>query len=318
MTKTLKIAMMAALIAAGSAGTAAAAEKVRVLKSAAICFCFMPLDFGKELGIWQKRGIDIEIGSTGGDARVQQAMVSDSIDIGMGSGPGLGLLSKGVPAKGIMAIVDRPAGMALIVLPNSPIQTAAQLKGKKIGVTTGGSLTDWLARKAIESAGLAKGDAQILPLGDLSSNAAALTSGSSDAMVYGSEAGYSMQADGKGKVIMTFDRVVPKFIAHVVFVTDKMRTERPQVVKQFVEGWFEVVAYMRENRAETVAFAEKSLKLKPGVGGMIYDVVMPQMSKDGKFSEAALDILNQSFLDLGILPAKVNFNTLIDTQFLPK
>jgi len=318
MRKVLRTACLAAALAVTMTGAAQAAEKLRVIRSAAICFCFMPAEFGKELGIWQKHGIELDITSTGGDARVQQAIVAGTADIGLGSGAGFALVSKGVPAKAVAAIFYRPSGMALIVPKASAIAAPADLKGKKIGVTTGGSLTDWLARKAIESGGLPKGAAQIVPLGDLSSNLAALMSGSSDAMVYGAEAGYSLEVEGTGKVIATFDKIVPNFIAHTIFATDKLRREKPELVRNFVAGWLEVIAYMRAHKAETIAFAEKTLKLKPGVAPLVYDSNMPQMTIDGSFPDEALEILNQSYIDLGILPAKIDMGTVIDRQFLPK
>jgi ABC-type nitrate/sulfonate/bicarbonate transport system substrate-binding protein len=318
MSKALKAVLVAAVIAIGPTAAVQAAEKLRVVKSAAICFCFLPADLGKELGVWEKRGLDLEITSAAGEARMQQAMVAGSADIGLGGGPGLGILSKGVPAKSVAAIFYRPSGMALIVPKGTDIAKTADLKGKKIGVTTGGSLTDWLARKALENGGLKTSDAQIVPLGDLSSNTAALTSGSSQAMVYGAEAGYSLQVDGTAKVLTTFDNIVTDFIAHAIFAPDKLRQEKPEAIRQFVAGWLEVIQYMRDHKAETIAFAEKTLQLKPGVAELIYNSNMPQMTKDGSFPEAALETLNQSFVDLGILPAKIDVNSVIDRQFLPK
>ena len=38
---------------------------------------------------FKNNGLDIEISAFGGDARVQQAMAADAIDIGLGSGPGV-------------------------------------------------------------------------------------------------------------------------------------------------------------------------------------------------------------------------------------
>lgn len=318
MTKLMKTAVLAALLAAGAAGTATAADKIRILKSAAVCICFLPADLGNELGTWKKYGIEVEIGSAGGEAKVQQAMVSDSVDVALGSGAGLALVSKGVPAKAVGVIVHGPAGMSLIVPNDSPIKSEADLKGKKIGVTTGGSLTDWLARKAMEKGGLGKGDAQILPLGDLSSNLAALNSGSSDALVYGSEAGYSLEVEGKHKVLLTFDKVVPTFITNVVFITDKNIKERPDVVRKFVTGWYEIVTWMKAHPKETGEFADKTLKLKPGVGEKVMQVLGPELAADGKFRDKELEVLNQSYVDLGILPAKIDLSKVIDTQFLPK
>ena len=55
----------------------------------------MPADIGVRTGIFKKHGLDLEISSFGGDARIQQAMAADGIDIGLGSGPGLAFIVKG-------------------------------------------------------------------------------------------------------------------------------------------------------------------------------------------------------------------------------
>ena len=84
----------------------ACAETVRVGKAGRDAFSFVPADVGQRTGIFNKHGLDLETSSFGGDARVQQAMAADGIDIGLGSGPGLAFVVKGSPVKGIAAFAD--------------------------------------------------------------------------------------------------------------------------------------------------------------------------------------------------------------------
>src|SRR5262249_26084153 len=110
---TPKFALLAALCAALAAP--AAAETVRVGKAGRDAFSVVPADVGAQTGIFKKHGIDVEISSFGGDARVQQAMTADGIDVGLGSGPGLAFVVKGSPVKGIAAMADPPLTFALVV-----------------------------------------------------------------------------------------------------------------------------------------------------------------------------------------------------------
>ena len=57
----------------------------------------MPLDVGVRTGIFKTHGLDIEIANFGGDAKLQQAMAADGIDIALGSGPGSPSSSKARP-----------------------------------------------------------------------------------------------------------------------------------------------------------------------------------------------------------------------------
>ena len=77
---------------------AGAAEKLRVGKAVAFAWTFTPLDVGMQTGIFAKHGVEIEASAFNGDARMQQGLTSDSIDIGIGSGPGMAFMVKGVPA----------------------------------------------------------------------------------------------------------------------------------------------------------------------------------------------------------------------------
>lgn len=54
----------------------------------------MPVDVGVEAGLFKKHNLDIQIANFSGEARTQQGMAADSIDIALGSGPGLVSLSR--------------------------------------------------------------------------------------------------------------------------------------------------------------------------------------------------------------------------------
>src|SRR5688572_26013223 len=118
---------------------AGAQEKLRVGKAVAFAWTFSPLDIGMQTGIFGKHGIEVEASAFNGDARMQQGLTSDSIDIGIGSGPGMAFMVKGVPAKAVGAMAGVPRNMAVMVGYDSSIKTVDDLKGKKLGVTTVGS-----------------------------------------------------------------------------------------------------------------------------------------------------------------------------------
>src|SRR5207245_5193678 len=80
---------------------ASAAEKLRVGKAVAFAWTFTPLDVGIQTGIFAKHGLEIEASAFSGDARLQQGLASDSIDVGIGSGPGMAFMVNGEQAKAV-------------------------------------------------------------------------------------------------------------------------------------------------------------------------------------------------------------------------
>src|SRR5215510_15237245 len=111
--------------------SASAAETLRVGKAVPEAFSFVPLDIGMRKGFFAKQGLDIEAIAFTGDARMQQAMASDSLDIALGSGPAMAFIVKGAPVKAVAAMAGPPLLLAIVVRPDGP-KTAAELKGKKI------------------------------------------------------------------------------------------------------------------------------------------------------------------------------------------
>src|SRR5262249_44308140 len=124
---------------------ASAQEKLRVGKAVAEAFAFLPLDVGVREGIFKRHGLDVEITSFGGGARLQQALAADSIDMGGSAGPELALLERGARVKGGAMPFGPPVYLMLLVRADGPVRTAADLKGRKIGVSSARSLTGWLA-----------------------------------------------------------------------------------------------------------------------------------------------------------------------------
>ncbi len=134
------LACGAMLLLAAALAPAGAAEKLRVAKVVPFAWTFTPLDIGMQTGIFLKHGLDIEASASAGDAKLQQLLTAGSVDIGIGSGPGMAFAVKGVPAKAVAAMYGLPRNMAVTVGYDSAVKTVDDLKGKKLGCTTVGSL----------------------------------------------------------------------------------------------------------------------------------------------------------------------------------
>src|ERR1700688_2585064 len=142
--RALAALLLTVMVCAASA--AGAADKVRVGKSVSQPFAFAPVEIGTAEGIWAKHNLEVETVIFAGDAKLQQGMVANSVDFGLGSGAAMGFLARGVPAKAVGALANEPLSMGLIVGASPDIQKPGDLKGKKIGVTTNGSPRYLVAR----------------------------------------------------------------------------------------------------------------------------------------------------------------------------
>src|SRR5262249_13440547 len=156
------------------ASDVASAETLRVGKAGREAFSFVPADVGQRTGIFKRHGVEIEISNFGGDARLQQAMAADGIDIALGSGPGLAFLVKGSRAKGSAAMAGPPLLFALVVRNDDTIKSADDLKGHKVGVSTVGSVTSWIITEVSRQKGWGVDGMTQVPIGDDANRIAAL------------------------------------------------------------------------------------------------------------------------------------------------
>ena len=278
-----------------------AAETLRVLKVVPFAWTFTPLDVGMQTGIFAKHGLEIEASASAGDAKMQQALTADSVDIGIGSGPGMAFMAKGVPAKGVAAMAGVPRNMAVMVGYNSPIKTVDDLKGKKLGCTTVGSLTHWIGDRINQKKGWGSSGISIVPIGGMPPARAAIKTGQIDGYIGALEVGYSLEESKEWRVITTATPFVDSFITHVIFATNKVVAEKPEAVRAFLNGWFETIAYMKANKDKSVEITAKVLNLSPAVIGRAYDEQIGIFSMDGAFDPKAVAALKESFIEMGLL-----------------
>jgi ABC-type nitrate/sulfonate/bicarbonate transport system substrate-binding protein len=299
-------------------GVSAHAETLKVGKAGGTAFSFVPVDVGIAAGIFKKHGLDIEIASFGGDAKVQQAMAAGSIDIGLGGGPGLAFVAKGSPVKGIAAMAGPPLLFTMVVRDDGSVKTVDDLKGRKVGISTVGSVTEWITREVSRHKGWGYDGMTPIQVGGDAARVAALKAKSIDAAIINLAVALNYEKQAGGRIILRFGELVKDFHIHVIYGTDAAIAAKPDALRRFLAGWFESIAYMRTHKAETVKIAGPVMGTDPATSASIYDELMPMFSDDGRFNPKAVAALRQSFVDMKTLPQAPDMSKLYTEAFLPK
>jgi ABC-type nitrate/sulfonate/bicarbonate transport system substrate-binding protein len=313
----LPAAVLISILCALSGISAATAETLRVGKAGREAFSFVPADISARTSIFGRHGLDLEISSFGGDARLQQAMAADGIDVALGSGPGLAFIVKGSPAKGIAAMAGPPLLFALVVRADGSVATVDDLKGRKIGVSTVGSVTSWIISEVSRQQGWGYDGMSQVPIGDDANRIAALKTKSIDAAIVNLAQALNFVQRGDGKVLLRFGELVKDFHIHVIFATDKAIAQKPVALRAFLKGWLETIAFMRKDKAATVAIAGEVMGTDPATTSAIYDELMPMFSDTGRFDPRALAVLRKSFVEMKTLAEEPDMGKLYTEAFLP-
>jgi ABC-type nitrate/sulfonate/bicarbonate transport system substrate-binding protein len=309
--------LLASLLIAASTAGAPAADKLRIGKAVPFAWTFTPIEVGVEVGTFRKHGLELEVSAFAGDARMQQGLVSDSIDIGFGSGPGMAFMAKGVPAKAVAAMAGAPMNMSMVVLYDSPIRTLDEIKGKRIGITTVGSLTDWLLKRVVADKRWSPGDVTAVTVGGMDSTKAALKTRQIDGVVFALESGYALEAVKEWRVLAPLAPFAPDFHTHVIFARNELIAGKPELVERFLRGWFETIAFMRADKPRSVEITAKVLNLDPAVISRVYDEQIGIFTSDGRFDPKALAVLRRSLVEMGLLPTEPDDAVMLTTRFLP-
>lgn len=317
--KPLAAALAASLFAGNLliATMAQAADRIRIGTPEPHAFNFGMLDAGTQLGIFAKNGIEVQRLDLGGGAKLHQAMVAGAVDAALGGGTDLQFLVKGAPEKAVAEMGDAPANLALIVASDSPIKSVADVKGKKVGISTVGSLTNWFALEIARREGWGDHGIQTVPIGSMDSGLAALAANNIDADAGNLEVGYIVAAQGKYRILARGGDLVKNFVASVIYASDTEIAQHPDTLRRFLKGWFETVAYLRAHKAEAVPIMAKIMNGPEDVTAKIYDAEMPSYPIDGHFNRANLRVVEQALLNFKLIPAMPDESKLLDERFLP-
>lgn len=297
-------------------GNALAADHLRVSKPSAIDFYFAIQDVGIAQGIFAKHGIEIETITLDGSAKQHQAMTAGSTDIALGAGPDMGFIAKGSPEKAVAVMAGPPVNMYVLVAESAGIKTVEQLKGKRVGVSTMGSLTYWLATQLSRRQGWGDSGYQIIPMGNIQAEAAAFVSGNLDAAVASLEGGLNLEAKGQARLLISFGDMVGPFLVHVFFATNEVMAKNPDALRRYLRGWFETVNYAKAHRDETIKITRETTRLGLEHAEKVYDIIVPTLATDGHFDPKAVEVVLKSLVELGSVEKMPDPKSLYTEEFL--
>ncbi|HXQ53910.1 MAG TPA: ABC transporter substrate-binding protein [Stellaceae bacterium] len=313
----LPFALAAALLLVGAG--AHASDRLRVAKSPNYLFAYTPVDVGMAKGMFQKRQLEIEHVSFEGASKMVQGIVAGAVDIALGSPMDMVAMAKGMPAVAI-AVIAEPMTEFIIMVPyDSPVRTLDDLKGKTIGIATVGSITEWVALELARVKGWGRDGIHTVGIGAGNASAtAAMKTHLVDASVSTQMTGVVLERAHIARRLADVPDYARPFIAHLMSATTALVKENPDAVRRFVAGWFEAVAFMRANKAETIRIARVETGLSEEDETVEYDLLMREVSPDGHFDRDSVDRIGKSFVELGVLEAEPDMAKLYTERFLPK
>lgn len=321
MRRFLRCSAVACSIALGSLlpRTALAADKLMLGKAFPGAFPFSAADIGVQSGIFAKNGLDVTLVDFMGAAKLEQGIASGDIDIGLGSGTDMAFIVKGAPEKAVAAMAGPPLSYGIFIPADTNIKTIADLKGKRQAVASPNSLVAWMLRHFSLLQGWGEnGIISVYVSGSTAASLAALRTHQVDMMNGGTDVAYGLEKKGEGRLIVNYGKYIKTFITHAIFANNTLIAQRPDVLRRFLKGWFETIAYMNEHHEE----GAKIVSTVDGVNDIevsrkSYDEMLPMMLTDGHFDREALKVVATATVELQLLDKEPDMTPLYTEAFLP-
>jgi ABC-type nitrate/sulfonate/bicarbonate transport system substrate-binding protein len=287
----MRTTLAALVLGALAAGVADAQEVIRIGCPTKTYFPTILATVAKEKGLFEKEGLKPEITIYRGGGETFEAIAAGSADLGTVAVPLLATSRKrGVLTKIVGASGDEWSGWILGVKADSPIKSARELDGKKIGITSAGSGTDTLALWAqsehkVNFSRIGVGGGGLVP-NLLNNNLAA-------AVIY-SPLSYQVVSEGKVRVLIDFATAMPPNLIGGWTATEKNLKERRPFIQKGLNALYGALEYMRNNPDYAIKTIAENNELPPAIAKMELEKTFLRLSRDGQTRLASV----QKALDL--------------------
>lgn len=268
-----------------------------------------------EHGYFRNEGLDVEYVPFRGGPPLAKAVIAGEILIGAsGSTDILVFREAGMPIK---MIATHTAGNHFTLNVAPDVQKVADLKGKGIGVTAPGSTTWIFARMIARQQGWDPDrDVQIVSLGGLDAQVAALARREIAAFVFG-DSGAVTEQQGKSKILMRLDAVTPKWTSMIQYASEDAIRKHPDTIRKGMRGIFRAIRFIKANPQATADLVAKKLGWSPEAVLRAHRISAPLLPEDGRIDRDALKVMQDTLLEYGVIKTRLPLEEHYTTDFTP-
>jgi len=306
-------ALLIALVLPLFSAPACGADRVRIALPGN-SMGYLPLIVAIHRSFFKEEGLDLELIRLVPTV-AHNALLLNEVQYHGLADSGLRLAARGAPLKAIFYGADRPM---YYLVGKKDLRTVAELKGKKIGVSTFGGTSDLSARLLLKQHGIDEKNTTLLQFGSEGTRVGALKAGAADAIIVPVPAVAILRQEGYNELAFVGDAV--DFASNGYTTTEKRIKENSQEVKKVVRSIYRGLRFSKENPEETVRVIEKEWKIKADVARGSYDAIIKALNDDGIIGEKQLsihfDLIRRTEKDIGEIPVDrvVDFRLLREVR----
>lgn len=281
--KTRKLVGVLLLASILCGGGAAAGQEV-FIGNPGKSLNFFHFDLAIERGFFKELGLDVKLLSIKCDVAVTALLTGDLQATGCVGSASRFIASQNVPVRTVIWLFKKPT---FYVVARPDIKSAADLRGKTIGISSFGSDTDLSMKIFAQTAKLdPEKDMKRIVAGSTSIRLQGLKAGSLDATTLSPP--FNVYAEQMGLRVLAYVGDFLEFPQSGFTVADATLKAKRDLIKRLLRGTLRGLQFSLKNRAETVRFIAKDYKLQEGTADKVYASLLPAMSENGLATEKGL------------------------------
>jgi NitT/TauT family transport system substrate-binding protein len=293
----------------------ARAQKTNVTAGfSAFSAAFMPAFVADQAGYFSQEGLTVRLVFFQSGVQLMQSIISGDTQIGMGSAPELvTAINAGARVRGVWGISNFMP-YALISRPH--IKTFADLKGKKIAVSSRGSLSEFLFSYALKNKGMDPSrDVNYIAMGGVPTRFAAVLSGAVDASLI-SAAQFDRGKKAGLNFLMMLSEVIPEWPLDLIYVREEMFTSREQEFRAYLTAYRRGVATAKKNPELAISAMRKAMRFDHATARDGYHAYVQSLPDDGHLAEKGLALLVDQMAEEGTIKKRFAMTELMDYRFI--
>ena len=265
-------------------------------------------ELGQKAGIFKKHGLTLELLYTQGAGETLQAVISGSVDIGIGVGTAgtLGAFAKGAPVRAIANSMTGADDLFWYVPAESPIKTFKDAGGKTVAYSTNGSSTNLAVLAFIREFGVA---AKPVATGSPASTFTQTMSGQVD--IGWSSPPFGIEALQQGRIrIVVRESDLPAFrnqTVRLMIANTPTVEKRREALERYIAAYRETLDWMYANPAALKAYAEW-VSIPESLAREVRDQFFPRenlrLERLSGLDEAMTDAVTMKFLPAPLTKAQ--------------
>jgi NitT/TauT family transport system substrate-binding protein len=282
----------------------------------------VPWAIAIEQGLFEERDITLEeiVGSSGGGTTVRN-VVTGGLPLGAVATPAaINAFNEGSSLKILGGAIANTADISFVTLPDRGVGSIEDARGKRVGFTEPGSITQGCAVLSLQGAGIDPGEVELQAMGGLSEALTGLTQGAIDLAPQLLPTALSTNEEQGFVTVFETSEYVGEFPQLSMIATSQTVQQQPELLQALIEIYQQAIDLILENLQEAATAWSNNSEVSEEDALASLEAIDPSQYYSTGLTAGALNTVVEEMKAIELLEPddEVDWGNLLDQQFLPE